>query len=76
VRATLVQRASVIARARKEGGAMKLLFGVLVFIWVLCGAVGAWWIEDLDAAHWKVVARGPFALAAAFNDQPVTYPGP
>ena len=55
---------------------MKLLFGVLVFIWLLCGSVGAWWTGELNAGHWKVIARGPFSMAQSFNDQPMTYPGP
>jgi hypothetical protein len=55
---------------------MKLAFGFLVFIWLMCGLVGAWRLDDLDAQHWKVIARGPFTLARAFNENPVTYPGP
>ena len=55
---------------------MKLAFGVLVFIWVLCGGIGAWMLDDLDSAHWKLVAKGPFTLADAFDEKPVTYPGP
>jgi hypothetical protein len=31
---------------------------------------------NLDAAHWKKIARGPITLAAALNEHPVTYPGP
>lgn len=55
---------------------MKLAFGVLVFIWIICGAVGAWMLDDVDTAHWKLVAKGPFTLAKAFDEKPVTYPGP
>jgi len=55
---------------------MKFAFGFLVFIWVLCGAIGAWWTDDLDAHHWKKIAWGPFTLAKAYNDYPPTYPGP
>ena len=55
---------------------MKLAFGVLVFIWIICGAVGAWMLGDLDSAHWKTIAKGPFTLARGFSEDPVTYPGP
>jgi hypothetical protein len=55
---------------------MKLAFGFLVGIWMICGLVGAWMLDDLDADHWKVVGKGPFTLARAFNEHPVTYPGP
>jgi len=56
--------------------AMKLAFAVLVFIWIICGGVGAWMLGDLDSGHWKTIAKGPFTLARAFNEDPVTYPGP
>ena len=55
---------------------MKLLIGVLVFIWLLCGIVGAWRLDRLDPDHWKYVARGPLTLAESFAHHPVTYPGP
>ena len=55
---------------------MKLAFGFLVFIWMTCGLVGAWWQDDLDVDHWKEIAKGPITLAEAYNDHPVTYPGP
>jgi hypothetical protein len=55
---------------------MKLLIGILAFIWTFCGLVGAWWLDDLDSGHWKAIARGPITLAKALNENPVTYPGP
>ena len=55
---------------------MKLLVGIILFIWVLCGLVGAWRRDDLDLDHWQTIARGPVTLAKAFNDKPVSYPGP
>lgn len=55
---------------------MKLAFAVLVFIWVVCGLVGAWMLGDLDSAHWKEIAKGPITLAKGFDEKPVTYPGP
>jgi hypothetical protein len=55
---------------------MKLATGVLLFIWLLCGIVGAWMLDDLDARHWQLIAKGPITLAKAFNENPPTYPGP
>lgn len=55
---------------------MKLLVGIVLFIWFLCGLVGAWRLDDLDLDHWQTIARGPITLAKAFNDKPVSYPGP
>jgi hypothetical protein len=55
---------------------MKLLVGVILFIWLICGLVGAWRLDDLDLDHWQTIARGPITLAQAFNDKPVSYPGP
>ena len=52
---------------------MKLAFGVLVFIWIICGAIGAWWLDDKDL---KTVSLGPISLAKAYNENPPTYPGP
>ncbi|HEY6663089.1 MAG TPA: hypothetical protein VIZ66_09200 [Sphingomicrobium sp.] len=49
---------------------MKLFFGVAVFVWLLCGLIGAWMLDDLDAAHWQVIAKGPITLVKAFNDSP------
>ena len=54
---------------------MKLFVGVALFIWLVCGLLGAWMLDDLDAAHWKTVAKGPITLVKAFNDAPPqTYP--
>lgn len=55
---------------------MKFAFGVLVFIWVLCGLIGAWWLGHLNADHWQLIAKGPLTLAQAYNEQPPSYPGP
>jgi len=55
--------------------AMKLFVGVAVFIWLLCGLIGAWMLDDLDADHWQLIAKGPLTLVKAFNDAPPkTYP--
>lgn len=65
----------MIAYAGQAGCAMKLVFGVAVFIWLLCGAIGAWMLGDLDAAHAEAIAKGPITLVKAFRDAPPkTYP--
>jgi hypothetical protein len=56
--------------------AMKLFLGFVIFFWLLCGLIGAWRLDDLDVDHWKTIARGPISLVHAFNEKPVTYPGP
>jgi hypothetical protein len=55
---------------------MKLFIAFLVFVWAICGLVGAWRLNKLDTDHWKVIARGPLTLAESFEDNPVSYPGP
>ena len=55
---------------------MKLAVVFLVIVWLLCGAVGAWWLDDLDSQHWKVVLGGPVTLVRAYNDYQPNYPGP
>jgi len=55
---------------------MKWAFGVLVFIWFLCGLSGAAMLGELNNHHWDAIAKGPFTLAKAFHEKPVTYPGP
>ena len=52
---------------------MKLFVGFVLFVWLLCGVAGAWWAGDRG---WKPIAKGPITLIKAFNDNPVTYPGP
>ena len=53
---------------------MKLAVGTIVFIWLFCGLIGAWILDDLDVDHWKAIARGPITLAKAVNEHPVTIP--
>jgi hypothetical protein len=55
---------------------MKLAIGILMFIWLLSGLVGAAMLGELDADHWKAIAKGPITLGKAFNEDPPTYPGP
>ena len=52
---------------------MKLLIGISIFIWFACGLFGAWRLDDI---RFKTVIRGPITMAKAFNDAPVSYPGP
>jgi len=52
---------------------LKIFVAIGGFIWFLCGFVGAWWLDDL---HFQKIARGPITLAKAFNEEPVSYPGP
>jgi hypothetical protein len=56
--------------------ALKALVACALFIWLLCGFAGAWMLDRLGDLHWKVIARGPITLVRAFNEKPVTYPGP
>ena len=55
---------------------MKFAIGVIVFIWLLCGLFGAWWLGDLNSRHWKEIALGPITLVDAWNEHPVNVPGP
>lgn len=55
---------------------MKLFIAFGLIFWLICGIAGAWMLGELDADHWKTIARGPITLVRAFNEQPVTYPGP
>jgi hypothetical protein len=53
---------------------MKLAFGSAVFIWLLCGAIGAFMLDDLDARHWDKIGRGPLTLIEGINENPLTVP--
>jgi hypothetical protein len=55
---------------------MKAFVVFTLFIWLLCGFIGAWRLEGLGEMRWKTIARGPISLVRAFNDHPVSYPGP
>jgi hypothetical protein len=69
-------RWSVIDYNRQAEVAMKFAVGIAVFCWFVCGAIGAWVLDDLDAHHWKEIAGGPITLAAALIQHPVTLQGP
>lgn len=53
---------------------MKFGIGIVLFFWLLCGLVGAWMLDDLDADHWRMIARGPITLHKALNEHPVAIP--
>lgn len=55
---------------------MKFFVGFVLFVWLLCGVVGAGWLEGLGNMHFKTIAKGPISLVHAINANPVTYPGP
>ena len=55
---------------------MKLFVIFVIFVWLICGFIGAWWQEGAGNMHFKTIAKGPITLVHAFNDKPVTYPGP
>ena len=51
---------------------MKFAVGIIVFLWLLAGLIGAWMLDELDRDHWKAIARGPITLAKAVNEHPAT----
>jgi hypothetical protein len=53
-----------------------MVVGISVLFWLLCGLIGAWMLDDLDAGHWKTIARGPITLAKALSEHPVTLTDP
>jgi hypothetical protein len=63
----------VIACVGYAGIAMKLAIGLFVVLWLLCGWAAASWMHDHS---FKTIALGPISLAQAYNDNPVSYPGP
>jgi hypothetical protein len=52
------------------------VFYILLFFWLICGVAGAWMLEGRSNMHWKTIAYGPLTLVRAFNEKPITYPGP
>ena len=56
---------------------MKIAVGVLLFLWLLCGLIGAWMmLEEDQSLRLKAVAGGPITLIKAVNQtEPVKYPG-
>lgn len=58
----------------RAGNDMKLFFGLAIFLWLMCGAVGAWMLGELNSRHWDVIAKGPITLIKAIQDAPSPYP--
>lgn len=53
---------------------MKMFVGLGVFVWLLCGAIGAWMLGELHSSHWETIAKGPITLVKAINNAPTPYP--
>jgi len=53
---------------------MKFAICVFAVLWFLCGVAGAWMLEDLNADHWKMIAKGPITLVRAANDTTISWP--
>lgn len=54
---------------------MKFVICTTVSLWLICGLIGAWMLNDLGADNWKKVARGPITLAVALQEHPITISG-
>lgn len=55
---------------------MKVFVVFAIIFWLICGVAGAWRLEGGGDMHFMTIAKGPFTLVKAFNENPVTYPGP
>ena len=55
---------------------MKWFIRFALVLWFLCGLGGAWALEGVHHMHWQTIAKGPISLAKAYNENPVSYPGP
>jgi hypothetical protein len=55
---------------------VKLFVIFVLFFWLICGLLGAWWQDGPGNMHFKSIAKGPITMVHAFNNKPVTYPGP
>jgi hypothetical protein len=56
------------------GREVKVFVGLTVFVWLLCGVIGAWMLDDLDSSHWQVIGKGPITLIRAINHAGTPYP--
>jgi hypothetical protein len=63
----------MFACADDAGGGDEAPDRILIFVWLACGLFGAWRLGDTRI---KTIVRGPITMAKAFNDAPVSYPGP
>ena len=51
----------------------KWIFWIFVLLWLCCGLAAAHWMDD----HlWATILWGPVSLAEAYNDHPMSDPGP
>jgi hypothetical protein len=48
---------------------------LIIFVWLLCGVIGAWMLDDLNRHHWKTIIRGPITLVTAVKEHPASVPG-
>ena len=53
---------------------MKWFAAFAIFVWLLCGLVGAWMLEGRHDLHWKAIARGPITLGQGLQRKPDNYP--
>jgi hypothetical protein len=53
-----------------EIATMKFAVGIIVFVWLLAGLIGAWMLDELNTDHWKAIARGPITLGKAVDEHP------
>jgi hypothetical protein len=51
----------------------KWIFWIFVLLWLCCGLAAAHWLGD---HRWSIILWGPASLAEAYNDNPMSYPGP
>src|SRR5690349_1715400 len=58
---------------RRGGAAMKWAIAIILGLWLLCGFIGAHWLGSMTC---KNVLRGPITSARAYDENPVSYPGP
>lgn len=54
--------------------AVKYLVGIIVFLWLLSGLIGAFMEDELSPQNWQAIAKGPITLIHAINDNPLTVP--
>jgi hypothetical protein len=54
---------------------MKYVIGLIIFVWLLCGVIGAWMLDDLNRHHWKTIIRGPITLVTAVKEHPASVHG-
>ena len=51
---------TIAIQSRRCARALKIVkfaVGIILFLWLLAGAIGAWMLDELDARDWKAIAR-------------------